>query len=160
MHRTRLILSGIVIALLASVATVAVTSTASAAKRDLVVTINETEATLTPPDFFTSDFAPNTQASEDAPVYRDGEPVGSAQTLITITRVDGDDIAAIIECSIELPEGNLFFNGSAHFADIGTGVDLPVVGGTGEYERYAGAVTMVGSEDGSETTLTFHVRRP
>jgi len=159
MQKARIIVGAIVLAVVASLATFAATSPASAAKRDLVVVINEAEATVTPADFF-SNLAPNQQASEDAPVYRDGEPVGLAETLITITRVEGDDIAALIECSIELPEGNLFFNGSAHFADLGTGVDLPVVGGTGEYERYTGVVTLVGSEDGTETTLTFHLRKP
>jgi hypothetical protein len=77
---------------------------------------------------------------------------------VTITRVADDDVAAMIECSVELPEGNLLFNGSAHFADLGTGAVLPVAGGTGRYAGASGVVTMVAAADGSSTALTFKIR--
>lgn len=160
MKRRQLIVSTLVIAAVTAILTIVVTtSTASASKRELTVVARDAEATITPADFF-EHLAANEHFSEDAPVYRDGEEVGSAQTLLTITRAAGEDVVGIIECSVELPEGNIFFNGSVHLADITTGADVPVVGGTGDFARYTGTVTMVGTEDGSETTLTFQLRKP
>jgi hypothetical protein len=83
--------------------------------------------------------------------------VGPPETIVTIKRA-GDDPAGIIECSVELPEGNILFNGSLHLADIGNGVDIPVVGGTGSYAGAKGVVTMTGARDGSSTQLKFRFR--
>lgn len=124
--------------------------------RTFTLVAQESEATLTPADAFNAP-AQNAQASEDAPVYRNGKKVGLAETVITFTRVAGDDVVAMIERSIELPEGNLLFNGSAHLADLAKGAAVPVVGGTKAYNEAAGTVIMVASEDGSKTTLKFDI---
>lgn len=148
-------------ALVAVVASFVVTvgiqgSSASSSSHKFAFTVvaQDSEATFTPSDFFSTPPAQNDQVSIDAPVYRSGSKVGLAETIVTITRV-GDDTAGIIECSVELPEGNILFNGSLHLADLGTGATIPVVGGTGRYAGASGVVTMVGAADGSSTDLKF-----
>lgn len=118
------------------------------------VVAQDSQATVTPPDFMDR-LSQNLQAAEDEPVYRDGRKVGLAETVITVTRAEGDDFAAIITCSIELPEGSILFDGSAHLASLGSGAALPVVGGTGAYAGARGVVTMIAAEDGTQTTLNF-----
>src|SRR5205823_11632671 len=86
----------------------------------------------------------------------DGQAVGLAETVYTVTRVHGDDIDVMIECSVELPEGNILFNGTGHLADIGSGITVPVVGGTGRYMAAAGTVTMHATSDGN-TRLDFDI---
>jgi hypothetical protein len=122
------------------------------------VVSQDSEATIAPAEFFAN---PTLAGSgiEDAPVYRDGEKVGSAQTVVTATRV-GDDVVGIIECSVELPEGNIFFDGSMHLAELVNGVEIPVVGGTGAYTGVIGVVTMTAAADGSSTTLAFELTQP
>jgi hypothetical protein len=133
-------------------------SAAAPAKATFTVVSQDSEGTFTPADFFASPPVQNAQASIDAPIYRSGQKVGQAETIVTITRVAGDDVAAMVECSVELPEGNILFNGSAHFADLGTGAELPVVGGTGRYAGAAGVVSMVAAADGTSTELSFEIR--
>ncbi|MGH3468324.1 MAG: hypothetical protein ACRDQF_11395 [Thermocrispum sp.] len=101
------------IAILISVAALAIlgavflatgaSSAASPHHQVFTLVLQETEATLTPADFF-SNLEPNAQAAEDAPVYRGGSKVGLAETVLTVTRAEGEDVAVMIECSIELPE--------------------------------------------------------
>lgn len=98
------------------------------------------EGTMTPGDFFTN-LTQNAQASIDAPIYRNGVAAGMAETVLTVTRA-GDDVAVMVECSIELADGNIVFNGSAHFADLGAGAAIPVIGGTGRYSGARGTVVM------------------
>jgi hypothetical protein len=122
------------------------------------LTIDETQAVFGPEGFGEA-FAPGQVGTEDAPVARDGETVGLALTSLTITHVEGDDVAGLIDCSIELPEGSIVFNGSFHFGDMASGVDIPVVGGTGDYASAIGTVTLTGSEDGTTTTLDFDIHQ-
>lgn len=131
---------------------------ASAAPHKYVFTVvgQDAQGTVTPGDFFTAPPVQNAQASVDVPMSRNGTNVGLAETIITITRVSGDDVVAMIECSVELPGGIVFFNGAAHLADLGTGATLPVVGGTGEYAGASGVVTLVAAADGSTTDLRFN----
>ena len=123
------------------------------------VLVRDADATVTPADFFTSTPVSNAQATEDAPVYNEdgSEQIGLAETVYTITRVAGTDVDVMVECSVELPDGNILFNGTAHLADVTTGADIPVVGGTGAYARAAGVVTATGASDGSTTTLDFDI---
>lgn len=130
-------------------------ASAESHKHTFTVVVQETEATLTPADFFATPPEQNAQASEDAPVYRNGRKVGLAETIITFTRVTDDDVAAMIECSVELPGGNLLFSGSVHLADLGAGAAVPVVRGTGKYTHASGVVTLVAAADGSSTDLRF-----
>ena len=131
----------------------------AAGRHVFTVVAQDSAASVTPPDFMDR-LSQNLQAAEDEPVYRDGKKAGLAETIITVTRADGDDFAAIIACSIELPNGNILFNGSAHLADLGTGATLPVVGGTGTYAGARGTVTMTVAADGTSTTLDFDFSTP
>jgi hypothetical protein len=65
----------------------------------------------------------------------------------------------MLECSVELPEGNIFFNGSVHGADVmnGTGAVVPVVGGTGRYAGAEGTVSAVEGRDGASKVMTFDI---
>jgi hypothetical protein len=129
--------------------------TAGPHKFAFTVVAQEAGTTVTPADFFTAPPAQNAQGSLSAPVTWDGAEVGTAETILTFTRA-GDDPVAIIECSVELPDGNVLFNGSVHLAALGTGADVPVVGGTGKYAGARGTVTMVAVTGG--TDLRFHFR--
>jgi len=154
-------LGAVVVALILSLsgaASLAGSASAAPSKLHFTVVSQDSESTFTPSDFFTTPPTQNAQASIDAPVYRSGHKVGLAETIVTITRAHADDPAAMIECSVELPEGILLFNGSAHLGDLGTGAVLPVVGGTGRYAHVSGVVTMVAAPDGSSTALTFDIR--
>lgn len=154
MKRIAILISAVALAVLGATTLASGASSATNPHQKVfTLVIEESEATLTPADFF-SNLAQNTQASEDAPIYRDGSKVGLAETVITVTRAEGDDVAAMIECSIELPEGNLLFNGSVHLADLAAGADVPVVGGTGSYAGASGTVEMLDAE-GSTFQLNF-----
>jgi hypothetical protein len=121
------------------------------------VVVRDADAAVAPADFFTAAPQPNAQATEDAPVYDGNEKIGLAETVYTITRVAGDDVDVMVECSVELPDGNLLFNGTTHLADVTSGTAFPVVGGTGAYARARGVVTATGAADGSTTTLDFDI---
>ncbi len=158
MRRMTIVL-GIVAVLGAGVFVGAVTpATARDNHERFTVIAQDSEGTITPADFGTNP-SPNQQAALDAPVYREGVKVGLAETLITLTRVTDEDHAAIIECSVELPKGNILFNGSFHFGDLATGASVPVVGGTGSYSGFVGTVTMTVAPDNSYTTLAFDIEK-
>ena len=160
MRKTPLVVAAIAAALLVGTLLGPGVSAASSPKHQrITVVAQDSEATFAPADFGQAP-EPNQRATEDAPVYRDGHAVGIAETALTLTRVAGDDVAGLIECSVELPEGNILFAGSFHFADLGSGATVPVVGGTAGYAGYTGTVTMVASADASQTTLSFDLIKP
>ncbi len=158
MKRVPLIAAAAALLVGTTTAIAASTATAQSPARpfSLRVIEHDSEGTITPVDFGQS-LAPNQQATEDAPAYQDGVKVGLVETVITVVRVTDTDAVAMIECSVELPHGNIFFNGTMHLADLATGAHLPVLGGTGQYIGARGAVTVVGAADGSSTRLTFRL---
>src|SRR6266571_3849598 len=115
--------------------------------------VNDPNGIVVPPDFF-NNLQPNAQGTEDSPLLRDGQTVGLAETVYTVTRVHGDDVDVMIECTIELPEGNILFNGTGHLADVQSGLTVPVIGGTGRYAGASGTVVMNVTADGN-TNLNF-----
>ena len=117
--------------------------------------VDDPKGAVVPANFF-DNIQPNAQGSEDAPVLRDGKAAGLAETVYTVTRVNGDDLAMMVECSVELPEGNILFNGTAFLSDLATGAAVPVVGGTGRYAGMSGTVVMSAASDGT-TTLEFDI---
>lgn len=129
----------------AAVATAVIPARAGASNpRDHRVTLvaHNDEGQMTPSDFF-ANLTQNAQASIDAPIYHNGVAAGMAETILTVTRRAGDDIALMVECSIELADGNIFFNGSAHVAElVGGGAAIPVIGGTGRYSGARGTVVL------------------
>lgn len=74
---------------------------------------------------------------------------------MTVTRA-GDDPEAIISCTVELPNGNIHFNGAAHLGDLAKGAVVPVVGGTKAFKRAGGTVVMK-STNPAQTNLTFDI---
>jgi len=125
-------------------------------RQSFTVVVQDSEAAVSPADFL-DHLTQGAQEAEDAPLYRDGKKIGLAETIVIVTRVAGDDVAGLIACSVELPEGNLLFHGSAHLAGLATGAALPVVGGTGTYRGARGTVTLIAAEDGTHTTLNFDI---
>ncbi|MFN2462177.1 MAG: hypothetical protein ABR591_16100 [Candidatus Velthaea sp.] len=124
--------------------------------RQFVVVSRDSQGTITPSDFGPSS-AQNQQAAADAPVYRNARMVGRTETALTITHAGAEDLQAMIECTVELPEGKILFAGAFKFADLGHGAVVPVVGGTGAYKGAAGTV-VIRSPDPSQTKLTFDLR--
>jgi hypothetical protein len=160
MNSNKLVLTASLTVLVGLILVLAAT-TALAAKPErqkFTLVVRDAEGVFAPADFFTSPFQLNEQATEDAPVARNGTVVGRSETIYTVTRVAGEDVGIVIECSIELPEGNLFFNGSGRLADAVSGIALPVVGGTGAYAGARGTVLAVSAGDGPpSTTLKFDI---
>lgn len=101
-------------------------------------------------------------------VFRDpvldsgGERIGTAVTRVQVIAAAGeDDLAFILDCTVELDDGRLVFSGAEQFSHLETGVSYAVVGGTGSY---AGASGQVHGEpavvDGRPTSrLTFALAR-
>lgn len=139
--RRILIVIPVLTVVLAAVALLpAVAGAANRHHHRFTVVAHNDEGTITPADFF-DDLVQNSRASVDAPVYRNGEQVGGTETILTVTR-GGDDPTLIIECSVELPDGNVLFNGSFHLTDVADGAGVPVVGGTGRYTGARGIVLL------------------
>lgn len=77
------------------------------------------------------------------------EPVGTAVTRVQVVEVDEGDPAFIIDCTIQLEAGDLVFYGAGLFSQLGTGLSFAVTGGTGDYQRASGIVTVTVGEDGT-----------
>ncbi len=151
--RRRFLAIPIVAAALAAVGLLpAVAGAANPHHHRFTVVAHNDEGTITPADFF-DDLVQNSRASVDAPVYRNGEQVGATETILTVTR-GGDDPTLIIECSVELPDGNVLFNGSFHLTDVADGAGVPVVGGTGRYTGARG-ILLLTVTDPARPVLAF-----
>ena len=89
----------------------------------------------------------------------DGSDAGTIYTEVGVLRVigGGEDLDVTLACTVVLPEGTIVFYGAFRFSDAGTGVSLPVTGGTGDFELARGTVNIVGGElNGAQgATLTF-----
>jgi hypothetical protein len=85
---------------------------------------------------------------------------GRAVTHIRVVRtLSKDNWLGIVDCTIELPRGDLVFYGAFRFAGLAKGATLPVTGGTGDYTGARGTVTIrlgkLGGREGGY--LTFDV---
>lgn len=70
------------------------------------------------------------------------------RAVVTIT--SGKSMAGaegLIDCHIVLTGGSLLFNGAVKMKDLGAGVTVPVVGGTGRYAGAGGSVKMSAPND-------------
>lgn len=133
-------------------------SSPPAGMTSLTVVVEDSKSTVTPADFFSNPAVAETGV-EVAPVSVDGQEVGAAQTVVTVT-VTGKDIVGILTCSVELPGGDLLFEGSFHVSDMATGAVLPVIGGTGDYAGAIGTATLTSTPDGASTKVVFDFHQP
>jgi allene oxide cyclase-like protein len=101
------------------------------------------------------------QLVEDAPVLDTaGKKIGESFTTVDIVNgASMEDAWGLIDCSIVLDDGTIQFNGSMATKDLGTGVTVPVVGGTGEYAGAGGSVKMV-TPDPKHTNMSFDLLLP
>ena len=154
-HRLGLATVAVAAAAIAGPALSLGSSAASTSQRHQHFTVvsRDSEGTITPSDFGTSPVQ-DQQAAEDAPVYRGAHKIGRAETVITITRVSRNDTEGMIECTVKLPGGDLFFNGALNINDLAKGAAVPIVGGTRAYKAAAGTV-IVQSSNPARTSLSF-----
>jgi hypothetical protein len=153
MKRFAIVVAGLaaLVVLVASLGTSA--ASRSRGQTHFTVVTHDSQGTITPPSFGANP-KQNDQASEDAPAFRGDHKVGRAETVVTITRVAPNDLEAMIECTVELRQGNVMFNGAFNFNEIANGVSVPVVGGTGRYAGARGTVQLK-STNPARTRLTF-----
>lgn len=91
-----------------------------------------------------------------------GEEIGTAVTRVQlIAPVGEEDVAFILDCTVELDDGRLVFSGAEQLSRLESRVRYAVVGGSG---RYAGARGQVTGEpalvDGQPASrLTFELAR-
>lgn len=90
--------------------------------------------------------------SEEA--RRDGEPVGRTFGTCTLAGTEQEG-RGLCNLTIELDEGKITAAGAIDFRQEGQPQDFAIVGGTGEFERASGTVTLRGGEE--ETPLTIEV---
>lgn len=106
-------------------------------------------------------FGPADQLIEQNPVTTSaGKALGTAYTVITMT--SGKDLPSakgLIDCHIVLSGGSILFNGAVEMAKLGTGMTIPVIGGTGRYAGAGGSVRMSAPDD-KHTNMTFDLLIP
>lgn len=156
----------LVAAAVAVVGTIAVAACAQDAQtaegQTLTVTVSDKDADVFEViDQGSKGFGPGDLLVEDAPVVDDeGAEIG--RTLTTITVVSGEDMTdfnGLIDCTVELAEGNLHFTGGFAMADLAEGATVPVVGGTEGYANASGTVTMT-MPDETKSILAFEYTVP
>jgi hypothetical protein len=138
------------------------TSKADATTKHLsIVGIDEKATTLEQVDLGKPGFGPADELIEEAPIQDSaGTTIGKSYTVITITSGKSlTDAVGLIDCSINLNGGVIVFNGQLAMKDMGTGVTVPVVGGTGSYAGAGGTVRMQ-APDNKKTNMTFDLLIP
>jgi len=152
----------LVVALLALLpAACAPSASARTTKHIEVTSVDEKATVFELIDLGAEDFGPGDQLFERAPVTdADGETIG--ETITTVAIVDGTgmaDMVGVVDCTVELAEGNILFHGAFSGADLGTGATVPIVGGTGDYVGATGTAMMVAPSE-KETKLTLDMTLP
>lgn len=89
-----------------------------------------------------------------------GAEVGNSYTTVAVVTGTSDtDFGGLLICSFMLKDGRILFSGAIDAKDFGTGVDVPVVGGTGAYKSATGVVKLV-VPDAKRTNATFSLTLP
>ncbi len=71
-----------------------------------------------------------------------GEEIGTAVTRVQIISPAGNnDVAFILDCTVELGDGGLVFTGAERLSHLETEVSYAVAGGTGSFAGASGQVT-------------------
>jgi hypothetical protein len=156
------LLALMVVAAVASLAGLAAPTTATPPARSLVVYVAAGEPTVV------DELEPGLGAGDwllfrDPVLDAEGQQIGHAITRAQlIAPAGGEDIAFILDCTIELPqEGRLVFTGAELISHLETATRYAVVGGTGRFAGSEGQVTgepaVVG--DREATRLTFELTK-
>jgi hypothetical protein len=138
------------------------TSSADATTKHLsIVGLDEKATTLEQVDLGKPGFGPGDELIEENPAAdTSGATVGKLYTVVTMTSGKSlSDAVGLIDCHVVLTGGTILFNGSVSLKDLGTGVTLPVLGGTGSYNGAGGTVRMQ-APDMKKTNLTFDLLIP
>jgi hypothetical protein len=106
-------------------------------------------------------FGPSDELIEENPLTSSGgKTLGNAYTVVTMTSGKSmADAKGLIDCSINLAAGRILFNGYVSLADLGKGITVPVIGGTGAYAGAGGSVRMQAPDD-KHTNMTFDLLLP
>jgi hypothetical protein len=131
------------------------------AKTLSVVGIDEKATTLEQIDLGKTGFGPGDQLIEENPGNdASGKAVAKLYTIVTMTSGKSmADAVGIIDCHVVFSGGSILFNGAIAMKDLGTGVTVPVIGGTGSYDGAGGTVRMQ-VPDAKKTNLTFDLLIP
>jgi hypothetical protein len=78
-------------------------------------------------------------------------------TRVRVVDLPERDPTFIIDCTVQLEDGDLVFNGAGTFSQLGPGVAFAVTGGTGDSRLASGVVTVTVREDG--TIIEFDLAR-
>lgn len=95
----------------------------------------------------------------------DPELLSSVGRVVTrwqvVEDLGGGDAVIILDCTIELADGNLTFYGATEFNRFPAGAEFPVTGGTGAYVGAAGTATVTPAEIGelSGFVIAFELTR-
>jgi len=138
------------------------TSSADVSTKHLSIVGQDAKATtLEQVDLGKSGFGPGDELIEENPASdTSGNAVGKLYTVVTMTSGKSmADAVGLIDCHVVLDSGTILFNGSVALKDLGTGVTLPVVGGTGSYDGAGGSVRMQ-VPDPKRTNMTFDLLIP
>ena len=139
------------------------TSSADATTKHLSIVGQDAKATtLEQIDLGKTGFGPGDELIEENPATdATGANVAKLYTIVTMTSGKSmGDAVGIIDCHVVWNDGSsVLFNGKVAMKDLGTGVTLPVIGGTGAYNGTGGSVRMQEPND-KMTNLTFDLLIP
>ena len=155
-------IAAVAVALVGLAGACAKTSKADVTARRLsVVAVDEKATTLEQLDLGKTGFGPGDQLVEEAPIQDgSGKDLGKSYTIMTMTSGKSlNDAMGLIDCSINLADGVILFNGHFSLKDLGAGITIPVIGGTGAYAGAGGTVKMQAS-DMKKTNMTFELLIP
>jgi len=150
------------VALTAIVGACADSSRADVSTKHLSIVGQDGRATtLEQVDLGKAGFGPGDEIIEENPATgSSGRDIAKLYTIVTMTSGKSmADAVGIIDCHVVFTDGSVLFNGSVALKDLGKGITLPVIGGTGSYDGAGGAVRMQ-SPDTKHTNLTFDLLIP
>jgi hypothetical protein len=138
------------------------TSSADATTKHLSIVGQDAKATtLQQVDLGKPGMGPGDELIEENPATDStGAEVANLYTVVTMTSGKSmADAKGLIDCHVVFKDGTVLFNGSVDLAKLGTGVSLPVIGGTGAYNGAGGTVRMQ-APDQKTTNISFDLLIP
>lgn len=127
---------------LAAVMTIAVAGPASATGKQFTVLVTaegshtDVDATDNGAFFDPGDYFVENTLVKDA---SGANVIGHADTVVSFLDGAGE---FQVTCTVVLGTNKILFEGGGNFSELGTGVVIPVTGGTGKYDHARGSVTL------------------